>query len=68
MNEEGMKDTENKLIHIGRPIEFDEVKFYKQLHDLKEAVENECADVRSMMQEIVPTYVPKKPENGERED
>lgn len=68
MNEEGMKDTENKLIHIGRPIEFDEVKFYKQLHDLKEAVENECADVRSMMQEIVPTYVPKKPENEERED
>ena len=60
MNEEGLTDTENKLIHVGRPIEFDESKFYVQLNNLKQAVENECADVRSLIQEIVPTYVPKK--------
>ena len=60
MNEEGLKDTENKLIHIGKPIEFDEVKFYAQLYSLEKAVDMECEDVRPMIQEIVPTYVPKK--------
>lgn len=58
MSEEGLTDTANKLIHIGRPIEFDEALFYVQLNNLKHAVENECEDVRSLIQEIVPTYVP----------
>ena len=58
MREEGLTDTANKLIHIGRPIEFDETLFYVQLNNLKHAVENECEDVRSLIQEIVPTYVP----------
>ena len=31
MNEEGMQDTDNKLIHIGRPIEFDKEHFYESL-------------------------------------
>ena len=60
MNEEGLTDTENKLIHIGKPIEFDGVKFYAQLYNLEKAVDMECEDVRPMIQEIVPTYVPKK--------
>jgi FlaA1/EpsC-like NDP-sugar epimerase len=62
MNEEGLTDTDNKLIHIGKPIEFDESQFYVQLNNLKKAVENECEDVRPLIQEIVPTYVPKKNE------
>jgi FlaA1/EpsC-like NDP-sugar epimerase len=62
MNEEGLTDTDNKLIHIGKPIEFDESQFYVQLYNLKQAVENECEDVRPLIQEIVPTYVPKKSE------
>lgn len=60
MSEEGMKETGNKLIHIGKPIEFDERKFFVQLKQLKDAVENEADDIRSMIQEIVPTYVPKE--------
>ena len=60
MSEEGMRETENKLIHIGKPIEFDERKFFVQLKQLKDAVENEADDIRSMIQEIVPTYVPKE--------
>ncbi|MCI6630292.1 MAG: polysaccharide biosynthesis protein [Lachnospiraceae bacterium] len=60
MSEEGMKETRNKLIHIGKPIEFDERKFFVQLKQLKDAVENEADDIRSMIQEIVPTYVPKE--------
>lgn len=60
MNEEGLTDTENKLIHIGKPIEFDEAKFYVQLNELKKEVEKECADIRPLIKEIVPTYIPKK--------
>ena len=36
MNEEGMQDTDNKLIHIGRPIEFDKEHFYEKLEELKD--------------------------------
>lgn len=58
MSEEGLMDTENKLIHVAKPIEFDETLFYVQLNHLKQAVESECDDVREMIQEIVPTYSP----------
>ena len=60
MNEEGLTDTENKLIHIGKPIVFDEIKFFVQLNELKKEVEKECSDVRPLIKEIVPTYVPRK--------
>ena len=59
MHEEGMKETENKLIHIGKPIEFDERRFFVQLKDLKSAVESETTTVRELLQEIVPTYTPQ---------
>ena len=34
MDEEGLQATENELIHIGKPIEFDEKEFIKNLEDL----------------------------------
>ncbi len=60
MDEEGLQDTDNKLIHIGRPIELDEDVFFKQLDQLNKATKSECADVKSMIQKIVPTYVPNE--------
>lgn len=60
MKEEGMQDTENKLIHIGKPIEMDEEKFLMQLENLKEYVEQEPEDIREYVREIVPTYTPKE--------
>lgn len=57
MDEEGLQDTDNKMIHIGKPIELDEMKFFSQLEELKDATKNECSDVRSLIKEIVPTYV-----------
>lgn len=60
MDEEGMQDTDNKLIHIGRPIEIDERQFFVQLKELKTAVENEEADIRALIKRIVPTYMPKQ--------
>ena len=56
MNEEGLKKTANKMIFIGKPIEFDEEKFEEQLKDLAEAVQQETADIRKNVSEIVETY------------
>ncbi len=56
MDEEGLQETANKLIHIGKPIEIDEMQFFARLRDLKEASRNECTDIRPMIREIVPTY------------
>lgn len=56
MDEEGLQETKNKLIHIGRPIEIDEDVFFKQLKQLKEISKNENEDVRKVIKEIVPTY------------
>ena len=56
MDEEGMKETANKLIHVGKPIEIDEMQFFLQLKKLKEESKNESGDIRPLIQEIVPTY------------
>lgn len=56
MEEEGMRETANKLIYIGKPIEIDESRFFVQLKELKEASKNESKDIRPLVQEIVPTY------------
>ena len=60
MKEEGMQDTANKLIHIGKPIELDEQKFMDQLGMLRDYVIEEPSDIRRVVQEIVPTYHPKE--------
>lgn len=62
MNEEGLKETENRMIHIGKPIEIDEMNFFGQLNRLKKAATEECADMKRLVQEIVPTYNPNQPE------
>ena len=60
MNEEGMQDTDNKLIHIGRPIEFDKEHFYEKLEELKEmAYAEDSADIRKKIMEVVDTYHPQ---------
>ncbi|WP_242622682.1 polysaccharide biosynthesis protein [Lachnoclostridium sp. Marseille-P6806] len=65
MKEEGMRDTANRQIHIGRPIEIDESRFFKELEELKAAAENESPDIRSYVRAIVPTY--KSPEEHRAE-
>ena len=60
MKEEGLQDTPNHLIHIGKPIELDEETFFNKLTNLKEAVYKETSDVRSLVKDIVPTYKPKE--------
>ena len=59
MHEEGLQDTENKLIHIGKHIKMDEDHFMMQLENLKDYVVQEPTDIRNWVKEIVPTYHPK---------
>ncbi len=61
MDEEGLQDTENKLIHIGKPIKMDEEKFLRALDNLYMACLDEPnpATVRKLVEAIVPTYKPK---------
>jgi FlaA1/EpsC-like NDP-sugar epimerase len=56
MKEEGMQDTDNSLIHIGKPIAIDEDKFLQQLDSLYEIVKEEPENIRTYVQEIVDTY------------
>ncbi len=56
MNEEGLKDTENKLIHIGKPIEFDNVEFMDKLKELSIVSEDNPERVKELVSHIVTTY------------
>ena len=56
MREEGLKETANRMIYIGKPIEYDDELFEQQLQRLQEASVNESQDIRALVQEIVPSY------------
>lgn len=56
MEEEGLKSTENELIHIGKPIEFDEDEFLKDLEDLYQSAYAETDHMKTIVNKIVPTY------------
>lgn len=58
MDEEGLTETENKLIHIGKPLKFDEKKFFEDLVVLKELAYRDTDEARAMVMKIVPTYHP----------
>ena len=60
MNEEGMQDTPNKLIHIGKPIEFDMERFEGQLEELYVTANEDGDGIREDVMRIVGTYHPAK--------
>ncbi|RHU45388.1 nucleoside-diphosphate sugar epimerase/dehydratase [Clostridium sp. TF11-13AC] len=57
MNEEGLQDTPNKLIHIGKPIDFDMDYFAHQLDELYEIANRDSDSIKEVVRMIVPTYV-----------
>ena len=57
MKEEGLQETANRLIHIGKPIEMDDEKFKEQLSRLEKASKAEVSNMKDIVAEIVPTYV-----------
>lgn len=58
MAEEGLKKTENELIHIGCPIPFDIEEFLKELDALMEAAYKNDDKIRERVEKIVSTYHP----------
>ncbi len=61
MAEEGLKKTDNDLIHIGCPIPFDEERFLNQLTKLMGvAYSNKESRIREMIASIVTTYHPEQ--------
>ncbi len=59
MSEEGLKETPNKLIHIGEPIQMDDEKFLEDLAVLEREAEAENPNIREYVKAMVPTYHPK---------
>lgn len=60
MDEEGLKETPNKLIHIGQPIKLDEENLFINLNKIYEAAYDETDNMKELIKEIVPTYNPKQ--------
>lgn len=57
MSEEGLKETENHLIHVAEPIKFDSAEFIDNLKALMAlAYSNEAQEVVQKIRETVPTF------------
>lgn len=67
MAEEGMKKTDNKLIHIGKPIPFDTEVFLKQLEELAMASYENADNIVEMVEKIVTTFHPVSDKTAKRE-
>ena len=59
MKEEGLRKTDNQLIHIANPIEMDYEQFFKDLDQLYTFAYDEQSDIRSLVKKLVPTYIEK---------
>lgn len=56
MQEEGLKETANKNVFIGKPLEFDPDVFEEQLNEIIASARQESPDIRKEIKKIVPTY------------
>jgi FlaA1/EpsC-like NDP-sugar epimerase len=62
MAEEGLRRTDNELIHIGCPIPFDTDEFLNEMSSLMTAAYRNDKDIRSQVEDMVQTYHPSNPE------
>lgn len=56
MDEEGLQETENALIHIGRPLVFDGENFLNRLDSLYDEAYAETGNIKKLVADMVPTY------------
>ena len=56
MAEEGLEKTDNELIHIGKPIEFDHEKFLATLEPLMDAAYKNRSNIKEYLADLVSTY------------
>ena len=59
MDEEGIEKTQNNLIYIGRPIQFDEKIFFENLAQLKRMADDEVSCMKLLIAKMIPTYTPE---------
>ncbi len=59
MDEEGLQETANQKIHIGKPIDIDEERFLDELDKLIDKADDNMADIRKDIRDICPTYKPR---------
>ncbi len=60
MAEEGLKKTDNDLIHIGMPIPFDINQFLVDLDELTDKAYANVGNIRELVERMVSTYHPKE--------
>ncbi len=60
MDEEGLQDTANEMIHIGHPIDMDDEWFEEKLKLLDKVSRQDSSRIKEIVAEIVPTYHYKK--------
>ena len=58
--EEGLQKTENDLIFIGKPIEFDREEFFEHLKDLKKTAYEDDPQMKLVVKRLVPSYQVEK--------
>ncbi len=66
MAEEGLRKTNNELIHVGQPIAFDEDAFLRDLVTLASASYSNDQSIRLLVSKVVDTYHPE--EVGNKDD
>jgi FlaA1/EpsC-like NDP-sugar epimerase len=59
ISEEGIQKTQNDLIYVARPMEFDSDHLFKRLSEVKEVIETaDAVEIVEVIKELVPTFVP----------
>jgi FlaA1/EpsC-like NDP-sugar epimerase len=59
ISEEGIQKTQNDLIYVARPMEFDSEYLFKRLSEVKEVIETaDAVEIVEVIKELVPTFVP----------
>ncbi len=60
ISEEGIQKTQNDLIYVARPMDFDSDNLFKKLGDLKEILDaGEATEIVNVIKELVPTFNPQ---------
>ncbi|MBQ8426326.1 MAG: polysaccharide biosynthesis protein, partial [Clostridia bacterium] len=57
MEEEGLQKTENEMISIGKPLNFDEKNLFNKINELYVEAYKESDKMKELVHELVPTYV-----------
>jgi FlaA1/EpsC-like NDP-sugar epimerase len=60
ISEEGIQKTQNDLIYVARPMDFDSDVLFKKLADLKEMIDSaQATEIVEVIKELVPTFNPQ---------